>query len=209
MRLATWLRAHGGAAHTSELYAAGFGKHAIAEHVARCQERVDALAIWESAIRKGLADPAVLARVQWHSAQAEDLAALSSSLSDSGLETHFTHLMRGHGVRVRQQVLIDGRRVDGLIGECLIVQLDGFAHHRSAVDRRRDIEADARLRLRGYTVLRFDYVQILFHPDEVAEVVLLAMAQGLHHAARPSRHQKGRPRSGVPHQHRPDLRRSS
>lgn len=281
MRLATWLRAHGGVAHTSELYAAGFGKRAIAEavrsgrmlrrrrswiavpdadpallaaigaggrltcvsaarhlglwvppsdetvhvavsptaarfeasglrvhwtrgpvptspralvdplvnvlrHVARCEERVDALAIWESAIRKGLADPAVLTRVQWRSTAAAELASVASSLSDSGLETHFVHLMRRHGVRVRQQVWIDGHRVDGLIGECLIVQLDGFAHHSSAVDRRRDIEADARLRLRGYTVLRFDYVQVLFHPEEVADVVLMAMAQGLHRAARPA-----------------------
>lgn len=87
---------------------------------------------------------------------------------------------------MRQQVWIDGHRVDGLIGECLIVQLDGFAHLSSAVNRRRDIEVDARLRLRGYTVLRFDYVQILFHPDEVAEVVLMAMAQGLHRGARPA-----------------------
>lgn len=281
MTLATWLRARGGAAHTSELYAAGFGKKAIAEavrsgrmlrrhrswialpdadpailaaisaggrltcvsaarhmglwvppsdgavhvavsptaarfdasglrvhwtrgpvptspralvdplvtvlrHVAHCQERVDALAIWESAIRKGLADPAELALVRWRSTPATELASVASGLSDSGLETHFVHLMRGHGVRVRQQVVIDGRRVDGLIGECLIVQLDGFAHHSSAVDRRRDIEADARLRLRGYTVLRFDYVQILFHPGEVADVVLMAMAQGLHRAAQPA-----------------------
>ncbi|WP_260857453.1 endonuclease domain-containing protein [Microbacterium sp. 1.5R] len=152
--------------------------------MARCQERVDALAIWESALRQGLADPAVLSRVQWRSTQAEALASVASSLSDSGLETHFVDLMRRHGVRVRQQVRIDGHPVDGLIGDCLVTQLDGFAHHSSAADRRRDIEADARLRLRGYTVLRFDYVQVLFHPEAVAEIVLMAMAQGLHLVAR-------------------------
>ena len=64
-----------------------------------------------------------------------------------------------------------------------MVQLDGFAHHRGA-DRRRDLRADARLVLRGYTVLRFDFVQVLFHPDEVVATIALAMAQGLHLASR-------------------------
>jgi hypothetical protein len=61
---------------------------------------------------------------------------------------------------------IDGHPVDGLIGEHLVVQIDGFSHHR-AEQRRRDLRAGARLVLRGYTVLRFDYVQVLLAPDEV------------------------------------------
>ncbi|MFJ6654036.1 DUF559 domain-containing protein [Microbacterium sp. NPDC091313] len=61
----------------------------------------------------------------------------------------------------------------------LAIQIDGFAHHRAA-DRRRDIAADARLALLGYTVLRFDYRQILFEPDAVRATVVAAMAQGLH-----------------------------
>jgi very-short-patch-repair endonuclease len=56
----------------------------------------------------------------------------------------------------------------------------GFAHHSSAADRRRDLEADARLALRGYTVLRFDYFQVFFQWDYVVETVLMAVAQGLH-----------------------------
>ncbi|WP_251444597.1 DUF559 domain-containing protein [Microbacterium sp. USTB-Y] len=88
--------------------------------------------------------------------------------------------MRQIGVRVRQQVWIDGHPVDILIGDRLIVQLDGFEHHRTAADRRRDIRADARLAVRGYTVLRFDYAQVLFEKAFVQESVRAAMAQGLH-----------------------------
>ncbi|HKT56027.1 MAG TPA: DUF559 domain-containing protein, partial [Microbacterium sp.] len=83
---------------------------------------------------------------------------------------------------IRQQVRIDGRPVDALIGDALIAQLDGFAFHQAA-DRRRDIRADARLVLRGYTVLRFDYQQVFFDPGYVVETIQLAIAQQLHRAS--------------------------
>ncbi|WP_439278495.1 endonuclease domain-containing protein [Microbacterium sp. A93] len=152
-------------------------------HVARCQPRADALAIWESALNKKLINIDILKAVAWHSDAANSLAALASALSDSGLETHFVELMRAVGVNVRQQVWIDGHPVDALIGDRLIVQLDGFAFHSNAGDRRRDIAADVRLRLLGFTVLRFDYQQVLFQPKWVQESIRIAMAQGLHLAA--------------------------
>ncbi|WP_457098386.1 endonuclease domain-containing protein [Microbacterium sp. P5_E9] len=152
-------------------------------HVARCLPQLDALAVWESAIRKGKADPAVLAQVDWGSSRARELAAVASLLSDSGLETVFIARLRGLPLQIRQQVRIDGHPVDALIGERLIVQLDGFEHHR-AKDRRRDLQADARLALRGYTVLRFDYQQVLFDWPFVEGAVLTAVAQGLHRARR-------------------------
>lgn len=151
-------------------------------HTARCLQPVDALAVWESALRHQLISDIELARVRWRSARAEGLASVASSLSDSGLETRFLWLMREIGVDVRQQVWIDGHPLDGLIGDFLAVQIDGFEHHSSAPDRRRDIRADARLALRGYTVLRFDYYQLLFEPEEVQQTVLAAIAQGLHRA---------------------------
>ena len=148
--------------------------------VARCQPTADALAIWESAVRKKLIGAEVLQRVERRSTRANLLARSVGALSDSGLETHFVELMRQIGVPVRQQVWIDGHPVDILIGDRLIVQLDGFEHHRRAEDRRRDIRADARLVLRGHTVLRFDDAQVLFEKAFVQESVRAAMAQGLH-----------------------------
>lgn len=149
-------------------------------HVAQCLPRQNAMAVWESAIRKRLTDAAVLRRVAWRRQEASELAAVASSLSDSGLESIAVHGLADAGVTMIQQVWIDGRPVDGLIGESLVLQLDGFAHHSSAADRRRDIEADARLVARGFVVLRFDYHQILFQWSLVRDTVLLAMAQGAH-----------------------------
>lgn len=150
-------------------------------HAARCLPRRDALAVWESAFRTGLVAPEVAARVRWRSVRAAELASLAGSLSDSGVETVFAALMRDSGVLLRQQVWVDGHPLDGLIGERLAVQIDGFAFHQ-ARDRRRDLRADARLALRGFTVLRFDYAQVLFDDGYVRETVMLAIAQGLHRA---------------------------
>ncbi|QPE05378.1 DUF559 domain-containing protein [Microbacterium schleiferi] len=155
-------------------------------HVARCVPLADAAAVWESALRGGHTDRRVLERVQWGSERARRLASVASLLSDSGIETHFTHLMHSIGVTVVQQVWVDGHPLDCLIGERLVVQLDGFAHHQAS-DRRRDLRADARLALRGFTVLRFDYHQILFDPAYVTETITDAMAQGLHRQTAVSR----------------------
>jgi very-short-patch-repair endonuclease len=152
-------------------------------HVARCVSPAAAIGVWESAIRRKLVSPEGLRRVKWRNARAARLAALAEKYSDSGLETEFVRLMRSVGVGLRQQVWIDGHPVDALVGERLVVQLDGFAHHSSPADRRRDIQADARLALLGYTVLRFDYHQIFFEPEQVVQTIRMAIAQGLHRAA--------------------------
>ncbi|WP_232531663.1 DUF559 domain-containing protein [Microbacterium halophytorum] len=77
-----------------------------------------------------------------------------------------------------------GHRVDLLIGERLLLQIDG-AHHVDA-QRRRDIEHDAALRLAGYHVIRVDYVQIVSDWPRTQDAILGAIARGLH-LARPSR----------------------
>lgn len=149
-------------------------------HVARCVGRSEALAVWESAIRKQRVDAPLLERIQWRSSRASEIASIASAASDAGTETQFRFLMNQIGVEVRQQVWIDGHPVDGLVGESLVVQVDGFAHHSSPADRRRDVRADARLALRGFSVFRFDYQQVFFDPDHVVSTIQTAMAQGLH-----------------------------
>lgn len=149
-------------------------------HVASCLVPADALAVWESALRRRDVEAEVLARVIWRSPRAERVARAAGTLSDSGLESHFRALLAGAAISMRQQVRIDGHAVDGLIGERLVVQLDGFAFHSTSADRRRDLAQDARLVLRGYTVLRFDYAQVMFEPETVLDRIRMAMAQGLH-----------------------------
>jgi very-short-patch-repair endonuclease len=153
-------------------------------HVAECLPRESALTVWESAVRKGVGSIDMLRRVDWASSRARAVADACAELSDSGLETIFRVRLTPLGLAIRQQVWIDGHPVDFLIGERLIVQIDGFEHHSSAADRRRDIAADARLVLLGYTVLRFDYQQVMFDWQTVEQTIRMAAAQGLHRDAR-------------------------
>lgn len=149
-------------------------------HVARCLETTDAAAIWESALRKKLVTLPQLRRTEWRSSTVSTVLSIVGTQSDSYLETKFLAIMRSCGVKVRQQVLIDGHRVDAVIGERLAIQLDGFEFHSAPKDRRRDLRQDAQLALRGYTVLRFDYQQVMFDHEYVQQTILNAIAQGLH-----------------------------
>jgi len=163
------------------------GRYALVEsipdamaHIAGCLPYEQALVVWESAARLERLDPAVLRRYRWRTPDARRLAADVTGLSDSGLETLFVSRVRGMGLAVRQQVLLLGHRVDGLIGERLVTQLDGFAFHSSAADRGRDLAHDRELIARGYTVLRFTYAEVVHQWPRVEAAILRAIGQGLH-----------------------------
>ena len=83
-------------------------------------------------------------------------------------------------LRVRQQVYLAGKPVDVLVGEWRVIQIDGWAYHSSSAQRSADIAHDAELRLRGYTVLRFSYAQVVHGAAGVERVIRRALAAGLH-----------------------------
>ncbi len=153
------------------------------EHVASCLSFEQALVVWESALRQERLHPEVVAKMSWRTPAARRLAAIASGHADSGLETIFVVRLTPWGVPVRQQVLIAGHRVDVLIGDRLIVQLDGFAFHSTPADRQRDLAHDRELAARGYTVVRFTYRDVVADWAGVERVIANALAQGLHLAA--------------------------
>lgn len=152
----------------------------VLSQVAACLPHDEALIVWESALNRSLVDPLDLARVTWRGERARRLAKEAGRASDSGLETRFVIGMRRAGIGVRQQVWILGRPVDALIGERLVVQIDGYAFHSDARQRREDIAHDRALRLAGYTVFRFEYHQLVHHWPTVLAEVRRALAQRLH-----------------------------
>jgi very-short-patch-repair endonuclease len=137
-----------------------------------------ALVLWESAanIEKLAGD--YLRGLAWASRAARNLAAQVTGLSDSGLETLLVEPLRRAGLRVRQQIVLAGRPVDLVIGDRLVVQLDGYAFHSSSAQRSSDIAHDAQLRLRGYTVLRFSYAQVVHDAANVLLTLRRAVAAG-------------------------------
>jgi len=163
------------------------GRYALVEpienalvHIAECQPFENALVVWDSALNKRLVTERSLARLPLRRAAARAVAAVSNGLADSGLETLPVSRLAASGIRMRQQVVLDGHPVDGFIGHRLVVQIDGFSFHSTAEQRRADIAQDRRLALLGYTVFRYDYRQVLFDWPRVETEILRAMAQGLH-----------------------------
>jgi very-short-patch-repair endonuclease len=149
-------------------------------HVADCRPFDEAVATWESALRLRRVPAGVLARLPMRSAAARLVRTTSPALSDSGIESIPVVRLARIGIVARQQVVLDGHPVDILIGERLVLQIDGFEFHRGTVQRERDLAQDRRLRLLGYTVFRYGYRQVLGEWDSVESEVRLAMAQGLH-----------------------------
>lgn len=145
--------------------------------VAGCQPFESALVIWESAMNKGLIDAARLRGLDLP-APARELLTRARPFADSGLETIFISRLRWMGVRMLPQAWILDRRVDLLIGERLVVQIDGATH--TGAQRTRDIAHDAQLVLHGYYSLRFSYEQVMERWPEVQAVIMEAVAQGKH-----------------------------
>ncbi|GGH41494.1 type IV toxin-antitoxin system AbiEi family antitoxin domain-containing protein [Microbacterium album] len=148
--------------------------------VADCQPHERALAIWDSAFQQGLVDRDSFGRYRLSPA-ARRLLAETSPFRDSGVETFVFTRLSWLPVPIRSQVWLYGHRVDFLIGERLVVQVDG-GHHVGA-QRASDNEHDAILRLHGYTVIRVTYTQVMERWPEVQDLILRAIAQGLHKAA--------------------------
>lgn len=148
--------------------------------VARCQPYEDALATWESALRMRVVDPEVFARVRLPPA-ARRLLADARPFADAGTETIFRTRLAWLRLPITPQVWLFGHRVDFVIGERLVVQIDG-GHHVGA-QRSRDIAHDAELMLRGYHVIRIGYDQLMNQWASVQAQILAAVAQRLHLAS--------------------------
>ncbi|CAG7616719.1 DUF559 domain-containing protein [Leucobacter soli] len=146
-------------------------------YVAVCQPYEAALAVWESALHQQLVAYDRLRALPYRSG-AQTLLRASTPFSDSGLETLVVSRLRWLRIRVLAQAWVHGHRVDFLIGDRLILQLDGRDH----VGRQRteDNRLDSLLLLNGYSTIRVGYSQVLYDWPAVQHEILTAVAQGLH-----------------------------
>ncbi|WP_203136602.1 endonuclease domain-containing protein [Microbacterium sp. JZ31] len=144
---------------------------------ATCQPYEHGLAAWESAIRQQLVDVDTLRGLALPP-DARRLLRDAKPFADAGGETIVSSRLRWTKLPMRRQASLAGHHVDLLIGDRLVIQIDG-GHHVDA-QRLIDNEHDARLRLMGYHVIRIGHWQILDDWATVEELILTAIAQGLH-----------------------------
>lgn len=142
-------------------------------NVCACQPFDTALAVVESALNRGLVDKQSLEGLALRSA-ARVVVEAATPFSDSGLETFIPVRLRWMGLRIVQQVWIAGHAVDFLIGERLVLQVD------VGQQRAEDNRHDAILTMMGYHVIRVGYIQIMEDWPGVQQLVMQAVAHGLH-----------------------------
>ncbi|WP_448004044.1 DNA/RNA helicase [Agromyces bauzanensis] len=147
--------------------------------VAACQPRDPALAVWESALRKGIVTLEAMRRLDLGPA-GRALCAAATPWSDSGLESFVVPRLRWLGLPIVPQAWLAGHRVDFLIGDRLVLQIDGG--HHAGPQRDADNAHDADLMLMGNYVVRVGYVAVVERWHEVQDLIMRAIAQGLHRA---------------------------
>ena len=141
-------------------------KDSLAQHI-RCADRASAVATLDSALNGTSAgrplvtmDDVAEVLLQLPAAYAE-LRGLVDANAQSGLESLARLHLRSLGIRVRTQVQIRGvGRVEVLIGDRLVLELDSRAHHLGSgyeTDRQRDLE----LFRQGFIVLRVSYHAVM------------------------------------------------
>lgn len=150
-------------------------------HVARCLPREESLTIWESALNKGLTTIEHLSQFPFPTST-RHLLADCTPFADSGLETLFRTRLRWLRVPIKAQSWVHGHRVDLLIGDGLIVQIDGRQHAgaQKVSDHRHDIAVQAA----GYHTIRVGYAQVVHDWPSVQEAIQNAVANGLHRRRR-------------------------
>ncbi|WP_378146071.1 endonuclease domain-containing protein [Cnuibacter sp. UC19_7] len=140
----------------------------------RCQSMFDAVATLDSVLNRGLMTRSQLLDALTPLPQRHrDLLTLTDGSAQSGLETKVRLGLRYRRVKVRSQVWIPGLgRVDLLVGDRLIIEVDGYQTHGTPAgfqeDRRRDREAASQ----GYIVLRFTYWDVCYDWERCLEAIL-------------------------------------
>lgn len=149
----------------------------VLARVADCLPFEGAVTVWESALRQGLVRREKLERLPY-TPRALKVLQECTLYSDSGLESYVRIRCQRLRVRVLPQVYIEGHHVDFLIGDRLVLQIDGATH--TGAQRTSDIAHDANLMTLGYRVIRVGYEQVMHRWPDVFEMLLEAISQGLH-----------------------------
>lgn len=147
--------------------------------VVGCLSLLDAVCVLDSVLR---VHPAVWGEVQELApVRAQHVLALVDPSAASPPETVFRVRARAAGLAcVPQAPLPWGKQGDFLIGDRLVVEVDGAEFHAGREAFVGDRERDALLVAAGYLVLHFTYDQVVHRWEEVLAVIRAVMRRGEH-----------------------------
>jgi very-short-patch-repair endonuclease len=147
-----------------------------------CQAPESVVAAVDSALHKGLITKSDwLCDIRGLPGRLPSLLESVDALSESIIESLTRYRLGRVGLRVRIQVKIRGvGRVDILIGDRLVIELDGWEFHSDLTQFEEDRRRDAVLSSLGYRVLRFSYSQVMHQQSQVMSAILASVARGDH-----------------------------
>lgn len=141
-----------------------------------CQSDESMVALMDSVVHLGLLSTTQLEGILGPTARARGLVTRCDR-AESGTESRVRLRLRARRIQLRPQVWVTpGDRVDLLVGERLVIEVDNRAHHTGEDNYRRDRDRDLRLRALGFIVVRLTYEQVMYRWGEV-EPALLAMVR--------------------------------
>ncbi|WP_035718532.1 hypothetical protein [Gordonia shandongensis] len=157
-------------------------------HAAVCLPTEDFIVVCDSVLHLRLVTPAELADL-FSDAPRRIVDALGrcDGRAESGTETMVRVRLtsRRPRLRVRPQAYIDGvGRVDLLIGDALIVEVDGYAYHSDPETFESDRLRDLRARLVGYAPVRLTFAQVVYRWEVVEPLLAQLIARGDHRRRR-------------------------
>ncbi len=147
----------------------------------RCASDLEVIVAADSALNLKLTTPRELERAFANSRRARRILSRVDARAESGIESIVRVRLRARGVRLRTQVQIRGvGRVDLLIGDRLVVELDGRQWHDRASTFESDRKRDAGLVVRGYLVMRLSYNRVMAEWDAVEQELLSLIRRDRH-----------------------------
>ena len=157
----------------------------VLRQILRCRGVEEFFVVLESALRTGRISGAGVAWLRATGGPAaREAIAHARDDADSGLESLVRWRLRDRGLRLRTQMsIVSVGRVDLLIGDRLLVEVDGIENHDGASHRHKDLVRDANAVIWGYVTLRFDYAMVVHDWDTVEAAILAAVDRGLHRAS--------------------------
>lgn len=146
----------------------------------RCLPPLQALVIAESAVARNAVSKAALIRA-FDRPQDWRVRALLDGIgrrTASPLEVCARYHLCAAGFMVQREVVVEGvGRVDFLVGDRLIVELDGYEFHSGRAEYRNDRARWNRATARGLVTLRITAEMILRRPEEFIRLVRAALAR--------------------------------
>lgn len=152
-----------------------------------CLPRDEAIACLDSVLHLGLATPTGLRSLLPAGWIGPHLLLDRCDRAESGSESLVRLRLRRRNLRVRTQVAIPGvGRVDLLVGDRLVIEVDSVAHHTAARHYHADRLRDQRLIERGYRVVRVTWEQVMFEWSQAELTILAVVHRGEHRWGRQS-----------------------